>query len=58
MEVGPETGNVTENPSSALGDVIDLGVYPNCFANDTTLSLSVAESRNSSLTTILALNAV
>ena len=42
----------------ATGEVIDFGLYPNCFANATTLSLKVAEDRNSSFATILVLNAV
>ena len=43
---------------AAFGAVIDFGAYPICFARATTLSLKVDESKNSSLTTMLALNAV
>ena len=46
------------NVNTAVGATTDLGLYPNCFARATTLSLKVAESMNSSLTTILVLNAV
>ena len=38
---------VTVNETYAVGDVILFGLYPNCFANATTLSLKVAESMNS-----------
>ena len=44
--------------TDAFGDVTDLGVYPSCFARDTTLSRRVAESKNNSFTTMLVLNAV
>ena len=49
---------VTVNEIYAVGDVALFGLYPNYFANATTLSLKVAESMNSSLTTMLVLNAV
>ena len=39
----------------ALDAVLDLGTYPIFLANETTFSLKVALSRNTSLATMLAL---
>ena len=45
----------TKKDTVALEDFLDLGTYPIFRARDTTFSLSVAESMNTSLDTMLAL---
>jgi hypothetical protein len=45
----------TKNDSVALAEVLDLGIYPMFLARETTFSLSVALSMNTSLLIILAL---
>ena len=45
----------TKKLTTALADFLDLGRYPIFLANDTTFSLNVALSMNTSFATMLAL---
>ena len=46
---------LTAKDTTAFAAFLDLGTYPMFLANDTTFSLNVAPSINTSLVTILAL---
>jgi hypothetical protein len=48
----------TEKEIEAFDAILDFGTYPIFLASDTTFSLTVAESKKDSFTTMLELNAV
>jgi hypothetical protein len=48
----------TSKVIAALEAVLERGTYPIFLANETTFSLTVAESKKDSFTTIFELNAV
>ena len=58
VNVAVSTEVVTSNDICAADAVLERGRYPIFPARDTTFSLSVAESKKDSFTTILELNAV
>jgi len=49
---------IAEKETTADEHVLDLGTYPTFLANETTFSLTVAESKKDSFTIIFELNAV
>jgi hypothetical protein len=48
----------TSNEMLAFAETLERGTYPMFLAKDTTFSLTVAESKKDSFTTIFELNAV
>jgi hypothetical protein len=58
VNVDVEVVGCAVNETTALDAVLDLGTYPMFLAKETTFSLTVAESKKDSFTTIFELNAV